>query len=162
MNVAHLWAESDLVRMVKLGDFHAEDLTFPDWGMVVGLLGEAGSATSQLASASLIYWWGATVYARRHAWAGNNWREWHQGHRAQNASFEKINPAIVADWEESSARLESEVKRLLLTCVDGLEDAIRCAPQGSEETPIPFHRLRSEVARELKAAYDKSRGENTR
>jgi hypothetical protein len=46
-----------------------------------------------------------------------------------------------------------------MACAEGLENAIRCAPYGSDEVAIPFHLLnmRSEVVKELRDGQNQVR-----
>jgi hypothetical protein len=159
MYLAMIWNELDLLVAAKNGDLHPDDLTPLDWGMIVQLLGQAGSAASYVASASYGCLQEAVLHARRLKWAGDLWRQKKSQHRAQNLTFEQQNADFVQSWERDSGLLAGIIRHQLIACAEGLENAIRCAPYGSDEVEIPFHLLsmKSEVVRGLQEAQKQVR-----
>ena len=118
------WAEEDLVELALSDALRPEDMLPRDWGTLIRLLGEVGSATGAL---------GAMAYLTV----------------AQAAKRTRILVHLVKSLHvtgEAARSLETQIKTGIAEAVRVFEDAMRSAPPWLTSPPITFVDPQSELS----------------
>jgi hypothetical protein len=117
------WADEDLVELALSDALRPEDMLPRDWGTLIRLLGEVGSATGAL---------GAMAYQTV----------------AQASKRTRLLVNLVADRHitgDPARRLESQIKAGIAEAASVFEDAMRSAPTWLRVRPVTFVDPHSEL-----------------
>jgi hypothetical protein len=117
------WADEDLIELAQSDALRPEDMLPRDWGTLIRLLGEVGSATGAL---------GAMAY-QTVAEASK---------RARMLVHLVTNLQITGD---AARELERQIKKGIAEAADVFEDAMRSAPSWLTTHPITFVEPQSEL-----------------
>jgi hypothetical protein len=110
------WADEDLIELAQSDALRPEDMLPRDWGTLIRLLGEVGSATGAL---------GAMAYQTV----------------AQASKRTRVLVHLVRNLHvtgEAARRLESQIKEGIAEATSVFEDAMRSAPRWLTTHPVTF------------------------
>jgi len=117
------WADEDLIELARSHALQPEDMLPRDWGTLIRLLGEVGSATGAL---------GAMAYQTV----------------AQASKRARVLVHLVTSLQvtgDAARELESDIKKGIAEAASVFEDAMRSAPEWLTTHPITFVDPQSEL-----------------